>query len=42
LVRVRALRVSETGCKCSACGAFWPPERFEWLARLRGCEPLPA
>ena len=42
LVNVRALRVSEDGCKCSACGAFWPPERFEWSARLLGCDPLPA
>ncbi|HEX9176001.1 MAG TPA: hypothetical protein VF874_07870 [Mycobacterium sp.] len=42
LVRVRALRVSESGCKCSACGAFWPPDRFEWLARLLGCPPLTA
>ena len=41
-VRVRALRVSEDGCKCLACGAFWAPDRFEWLARLLGCEPLPA
>lgn len=41
MVRVRALRVSETGCKCQACGAFWAPDRFEWLARLLGCEPLP-
>jgi hypothetical protein len=40
-VRVRALRASENGCKCSACGSFWGPEQFEWLARLLGCEPLP-
>jgi hypothetical protein len=38
-VRVRTLRVSEAGCECLACGAFWPPERFEWLARLLGCDP---
>ena len=37
-----ALRVSETGATCGACGAFWGPERFEWLARLLGCPPLPA
>ena len=42
LVRTRALRVSESGCKCFGCGAFWAPERFEWQARLLGCEPLPA
>jgi hypothetical protein len=41
-VRVRALRVSETGCQCAACGAFWGPELFEWLARLMGCAALPA
>lgn len=39
-VRVRALRVSETGCTCLACGAFFEPERFEWLARLIGCDPV--
>ncbi len=39
-VRARALRVSEEGCKCLACGSFWPPERFEWLARLLGCPAL--
>ncbi|MGE5697104.1 MAG: hypothetical protein ACM4D3_18300 [Candidatus Sericytochromatia bacterium] len=42
LVNVRALRVSENGCTCSACGAFWPPEQFHWLAQLLGCEALPA
>ncbi len=41
-MRVRALRVSEAGCACGACGAFWPPDRFEWLARLLGCPALPA
>jgi hypothetical protein len=41
-VRVRALKVSEAGCKCLACGAFWGPDRFEWLARLLGCPALPA
>ncbi|MGZ4530362.1 MAG: DUF7340 domain-containing protein [Mycobacterium sp.] len=40
-VRARALRVSETGCKCLTCGAFWEPERFHWLARLLGCAALP-
>jgi hypothetical protein len=33
-VRVRALRLSETGCRCQASQAWWPPEQFEWLARL--------
>jgi hypothetical protein len=41
-VRMRALRIGEDGCTCLACSAFWPPERFEWLARLLGCPPLPA
>jgi hypothetical protein len=41
-VRVRALRVSETGCECLACRSFWGTERFEWLARLLGCSALPA
>jgi hypothetical protein len=39
-VRVRALRVSEAGCECQACKAFWGPEQFHWLARLLGCPPL--
>jgi hypothetical protein len=42
LVRVRALKVSETGCRCQVCGAFWGPDRLEWLARLLGCPALPA
>jgi hypothetical protein len=33
-VRVRALRVSDTGCRCQACQAYWPPEQLTWLARL--------
>ena len=41
-VRVRALRVSELGCKCLSCGAAWAPSEFHWLARLLGCDPLPA
>ena len=35
-VRVLALRVSEHGRRCQGCQAFWPPEQFEWLARLLG------
>lgn len=31
-----ALRVSEVGCQCLACRAFWPPSEFGWLARLLG------
>ena len=41
-VRTRALRVSESGCRCLACGASWGPDRFHWLARLLGCPALPA
>jgi hypothetical protein len=39
-VRTWALRVSETGCRCQACQAYWPPEQFHWLARLLGCDPI--
>ena len=44
-MRVRALRASESGCKCQACGrfggvrSFWGRAQFEWLAQLLGCEP---
>ncbi len=41
-VRSDALRVSELGADCLACGASWSPEEFHWLARLLGCEELPA
>ncbi len=41
-VRAPALKVSDTGCQCAACGASWAPDRFHWLARLLGCPPLPA
>ncbi|MGZ3303989.1 MAG: DUF7340 domain-containing protein [Isosphaeraceae bacterium] len=34
--------MSETGCTCLGCGAFWEPSEFHWLARLLGCAPLPA
>jgi hypothetical protein len=40
-VRARALRVAEDGARCGACGAFWEPDRFHWLARLLGCPALP-
>jgi hypothetical protein len=42
LARTTALRVSETGCRCFACGSFWAPSEFGWLARLLGCPALPA
>jgi hypothetical protein len=42
VVRAWALKVTETGCECLACRAYWPPDQFEWLARLLGCEPLPS
>lgn len=41
-VRAWALRVSEDGCTCLGCRAFWTPDQFEWLAKLLGCEPLPS
>jgi hypothetical protein len=41
-VRAPALKVSETGCWCGACQAFWSPDQFHWLARLLGCPALPA
>lgn len=41
VVRAWALRLDESGCACSVCRAFWPPDQFEFLARLLGCEPLP-
>jgi hypothetical protein len=40
-IRRPALRVSEDGCSCEGCGAFWGPDRFHWLARLLGCPALP-
>ncbi|MCH9735647.1 MAG: hypothetical protein K0U78_14045 [Actinomycetia bacterium] len=41
-VRSDALRVSEDGCDCLVCRATWSPDQFPWLARLLGCEELPA
>lgn len=35
-VRVRALRVSESGCRCQACQAFWAPSEFHWLGAVVG------
>lgn len=40
-VRSWALRVSEDGCDCRVCRAFWSPDQLEFLARLLGCTPLP-
>lgn len=37
MVRQPALRiVVGQGCTCGACGAFWAPEKFVFLARLLG------
>jgi hypothetical protein len=33
-IRTRALRVSEEGAWCGACGAWWGPDRFHFLAKL--------
>ncbi len=41
-VQSRALEVAESGCRCLACRAFWPPSEFHWLARLLGCDPVAA
>ena len=36
-VRVPTLQlVTETGCRCLSCQAFWPPEKFLFLCRLLG------
>jgi len=36
-VRTASLQlVTEQGCTCLSCKAFWPPERFLWLARVLG------
>lgn len=36
-VRQPALRiVTNTGCECQACGAFWAPDRYLFLCRLLG------
>jgi hypothetical protein len=40
-VRVWSLKVTEEGCECQGCRAFWPPNQFEWLAKLLGCAALP-
>jgi hypothetical protein len=41
-VRVWALRVSGEGCVCVKCRAWWSPDQFDWLAKLLGCQALPA
>jgi len=28
-------------CRCVACNEEWPPDKFEFLAQVLGCEPLP-
>ncbi len=41
-VRSRALLVTEDGAECLGCGSVWPPSEYHFLARLLGCEPVPA
>jgi len=41
-VRSSALRVSEAGARCLACGATWEPAKLEFLAKLLGLPALPA
>lgn len=38
-VRQQALQISEQGCTCVACKAYWPPEKFTWLGRVLGSLP---
>lgn len=36
-IRTAALQlIPSQGCTCLVCKAFWPPERFLWLARVLG------
>lgn len=39
-VRQQALQISEQGCTCGACKAYWPPDKFTWLGRV--LESLPS
>lgn len=39
-VRVAALQLTLERCVCNACRVEWPADRFPWLARLLGYEPL--
>jgi hypothetical protein len=39
--RAWALKVTEDGCSCQVCRAVWPPNQYEFLARLLGCVALP-
>lgn len=41
-VRTDALRLTEDGCSCLGCRASWTPDEYHFLARLLGCEALPA
>ncbi|MCA9843239.1 MAG: hypothetical protein KC491_01180 [Dehalococcoidia bacterium] len=38
-VRCPALQIGASGCTCIRCHTVWPPQQFEWLARLLGYEP---
>ena len=38
-VRRFALVASEAGASCGACGAVWPVEKFDWLAKLLNSTP---
>jgi hypothetical protein len=39
MIRQPALQIGPNGCTCSKCRAFWPPERFVFLARVLGSLP---
>lgn len=39
-VRQPALQlVAHTGCTCQACKTHWPPDKYQFLARLLGFQP---
>lgn len=42
VVRVDALTITRgVGCICAGCRAKWDETRYEWLARVIGCDALP-
>lgn len=40
-VRVPTLQITLQRCVCLHCHASWPPDKYEWLSRLLGYDPLP-
>lgn len=37
-IRQPALQIGTEGCSCANCRAVWPPDQFEFLARVLGYE----